>query len=106
MVGAGMVGCLGDGTSLSDYGSARMVYGFLVLGHPNSSERCQDDWRKTDGHLRLREYVEDGWTLYVMGQIRYRTPGSKVFRFMGFCRQRMPDGHFRPVGDPDYEYED
>jgi hypothetical protein len=56
--------------------------------------------------LRLREFDEDNWILYVMGQIRYRTPGSKVVRFMGFCRERTSDGKFRSVGDPDYEYED
>jgi hypothetical protein len=56
--------------------------------------------------LRSREFDEDGWTLYVMGQIRYRTPGSNVTRFMGFCRARTSEGRFQSVGDPEYEYED
>lgn len=56
--------------------------------------------------LRLREFDEGGWVLYVMGQIRYRTPGSNVQRFMGFCRQRTAEGRFRAVDDADYEYED
>jgi hypothetical protein len=53
----------------------------------------------------LRQFERDGWTLYVMGQIRYQDEGG-CDRFMGFCREWADDGRFHPVKDPDYEYED
>ena len=43
--------------------------------------------------------------IYVIGQIRYEDEGG-VQRFMGFGRRRTSDGRFRPIDDPDYEYED
>lgn len=53
----------------------------------------------------LRRYEIEHWNVYVMGEIRYRDEGGAE-RFMGFCRKREADGRFRPVDDPDYEWED
>jgi hypothetical protein len=57
------------------------------------------------GETKLRTFEREGWVIYVMGQIRYKDDGGAE-RFMGFCRVRQKDGRFRPVNDPDYEYED
>lgn len=53
----------------------------------------------------MRQFVNERWSLYVMGQIRYEDEGGHE-RFMGFCRIWRPDGKFAAVNDPDYEYED
>jgi hypothetical protein len=58
-----------------------------------------------DGTRTLRRFEQENWSVYVMGQIRYRDEGG-VERFMGFCRKRMRNGRYRPVKSPDYEYED
>jgi hypothetical protein len=55
--------------------------------------------------IRLREFAEDGWEMYVMGQIRYADEGGNE-RFMGFCRKRDAAGKFLAVNDPDYEFQD
>lgn len=56
------------------------------------------------GSVIYQQFEREGWKLYVMGQIRYRDEGG-ADRFMGFCR--LHDGQrFKPVDDPDYEYED
>lgn len=52
-----------------------------------------------------------GIKLYVMGRIRYADITGKE-RFVGFCREYVPpddgngDGHFVPVSNGDYEFED
>jgi hypothetical protein len=51
------------------------------------------------------QFENEGWSLYVMGQIRYKDQG-RAERFMAFCRERKSDGRFRAIEDPDYEYED
>jgi hypothetical protein len=53
----------------------------------------------------MRQFENEGWVMYIMGQIRYSDEGG-ADRFMGFCRRRGDDGRFRTVDDPDYEYED
>jgi hypothetical protein len=52
-----------------------------------------------------RAFDAEKWVVYVMGQIKYHDEGG-ADRFMGFCRERRSDGKFRPVEDPDYEYQD
>jgi hypothetical protein len=59
----------------------------------------------TEDGRTLRRFEQEGWSVYVMGQIRYRDEGGAE-RFMGFCRKRMSNGRYRPVKSPDYEYED
>jgi hypothetical protein len=60
---------------------------------------------KHGADLVVRQFINENWELYVMGQIRYADEGGHE-RFMGFCRQWTSDGKFTVVNDPDYEYED
>lgn len=53
----------------------------------------------------IDQFEREGWSLYVMGQIRYQDEGGAE-RFMAFCRVRQSNGRFHAVDDPDYEYED
>jgi hypothetical protein len=53
----------------------------------------------------VHQFSDEGWSLYVMGRISYMDEAGAE-RFMGFCRERKPDGRFQAVKDPDYEYED
>jgi hypothetical protein len=53
----------------------------------------------------LRKFEREDWKVYVMGQIQYQDEGGHD-RFMGFCRVGDQKSGFRPVDDPDYEYED
>jgi len=52
-----------------------------------------------------------GTKLYIMGSIRYADIDGRE-RFMGFCREYVPseipggEGHFVPVENGDYEFED
>ncbi len=46
-----------------------------------------------------------GWHVYIIGEIRYADGNGRV-RYLGFCRELGSDGRFRPVDDPEYEYED
>lgn len=69
-------------------------------------------WDKVDlgppdstGLRDIRQFGTEGWKVYVMGEIRYQDEG-RADHFMGFCRERQSDGKFRPVDDPDYEYQD
>jgi hypothetical protein len=55
--------------------------------------------------FEIREFDRGDWKIYVMGWIRYRD-GAGTERFMGFCRERQANGRFKPVSDPDYEWED
>ena len=52
-----------------------------------------------DGVLKIRPFERDGWTIYVMGQIRY-ADGMGAERFMGFCRMRDKTGKYRPSKTP------
>jgi hypothetical protein len=58
-----------------------------------------------EGTTILRRFKNEGWKIYVMGQIRYQDEGGHD-RFMGFCRVGDGETRFAAVDDPDYEYED
>lgn len=60
---------------------------------------------ETEMGRTLHQFERGGWSLFVMGQIRYQDQGGAE-RFMAFCRERKSDGRFRAVDDPDYEFED
>jgi len=70
-------------------------------------------WGKVDlgpldstGLRNIHQFDQEGWVVYIMGQIRYQDDGG-ADHFMGFCRERGSDGRFRAVKDDlDYEYED
>jgi hypothetical protein len=69
-------------------------------------------WDKVDfgppdstGLRNIRQFEDEGWIVYVMGEIRYQDD-SGADHFMGFCRERQSNGRFRAVDDPDYEYQD
>jgi hypothetical protein len=70
------------------------IWGKVDLGPPDST-----------GLRSIHEFEQEGWIVYVMGEIRYQDD-SGVDHFMGFCRERRSDGRFRAVDDPDYEYQD
>lgn len=54
---------------------------------------------------RTNQFDTGGWSLYVMGQIRFQDVDGAE-RFMGFCREWHRAGRFQTVDDPDYEYQD
>lgn len=70
------------------------IWGKVDLGPPDST-----------GLRDIRQFENEGWRVYVMGEISYRDDGG-AYHYMGFCRRRMRTGRFRPVKSPDYEYAD
>jgi hypothetical protein len=56
--------------------------------------------------IRPHREPQGRWHLYVMGEARY-SDSTKIVRYLGFCRELMFDeGRFKPVEDPEYEYEE
>jgi hypothetical protein len=62
------------------------------------------------GVIKVRQFQQEGWKLFVFGTIRYRPAMSDNVagqeRYMGFCRVWDGTGGFRPVDNPDYEFHD
>jgi hypothetical protein len=60
---------------------------------------------RSTGNPSTDEFIRSGYRIFIMGDIMYEDWLGNS-RFVGFCRWSDLSSGFRPVQDPDYEYQD